>query len=133
MRFVDLLEHETEEWPETIEGWRLANIIRDREPQHEDDFLQGDIEQNISAFGVYHLRRIPISELLRGIYTIHRDRVHDYASLSTEAPPIIVDLRHKLVIDGNHRVEAAVRRGETDILAYVGDQATYQSPDDEEH
>lgn len=44
-------------------------------------------------------------------------KVEDYAALDTCPPPIIV--QGKQIIDGNHRVRAARRKGETHIWAYV--------------
>lgn len=40
-----------------------------------------------------------------------------YAKLKTIAPPII--MRRREIVDGNHRVRAALKNGETHIWAYV--------------
>ena len=134
MRARDFLT-ESQAWPETIDGYALARHAMEWHHTPED-FDEGDIYHNITSFGTYHLQRVPITELKLGRYTIHAALVADYASLPSEAPPVIVDLKHGLIIDGNHRAEAAVKRGAHDILAYVGDQSTYDPPyeeDDEWH
>jgi hypothetical protein len=115
---------EDQQWPATISGDDLALHVQELHHTPED-FIDGDIENNIASFGVYNLRTIPITDIRRGMYTIYDDLVGEYAAVTTQAPPVIVDPSHGLVIDGNHRVEAAVARGETEILAYVGDPETY--------
>jgi ParB-like chromosome segregation protein Spo0J len=35
-------------------------------------------------------------------------------------PPIVFDPKERSIIDGTHRVNAALRRGDTHIWAYVG-------------
>lgn len=42
------------------------------------------------------------------------------------APPIVVDGVDRMILDGYHRFNAAVRRGDATIAAYVGEQP---SPD----
>lgn len=125
------LAENVQSWPETIEGWQLANSVQNLHHTPED-FHDGDIHQNIAAFGVYHLKRIPLDTLKRGRFTIFDDLVDEYAILETDPPPIIVDPTHGFAIDGNHRIEAAVKRGESDILAYVGDPNTYEAPEDDD-
>jgi hypothetical protein len=130
-KWINLVESVTAHWPETIDGWDLAQRVAEFHHSPED-FDEGDIEQNISAFGTYHLQQVPLSALKRGLFTIYDDLVTTYAGQTTAAPPVIVDLEHRLVIDGNHRVEAAMKRGEETISAYVGDPSTYEAPDDDD-
>lgn len=40
-----------------------------------------------------------------------------YATLTTKAPPIFI--KDGIILDGNHRIEAAVLRGDTQAQAYV--------------
>lgn len=124
MRYSQIVTESLSNWPAIIQGWELANHAEEWHHTPED-FIEGDIHQNIIAFGVYHLRRIPLSDLKMGMFAIDDDLVDDYTARQTSAPPIVVDPRHGLIIDGNHRAEAALKRGERDILAYVGDPATF--------
>lgn len=139
-KFIDLVES-AQQWPERIAGWDLAQHA---EGWHHtpEDFEDGDIAHNIEAFGEYDLRRVPLSELNLDLFSSDDYLIRQYAQQPAEsAPPIIVDLGEGRwgrgwVIDGNHRAKAALARGEHDILAYVGDHATYdptrgQQDDDE--
>lgn len=126
MRFSDLFEN-THAWPETISGHDLLDYVEDWHHVPED-FEDGDIVTRIIAFGTYHLKRIPLSSLELNLYSLYDDLVDDYSARTTPAPPIVVDMEHGIIIDGNHRANAADKRGDTDILAYVGDPSTY-APD----
>jgi GNAT superfamily N-acetyltransferase len=130
-KWINLVESATAAWPDEIEGWDLAQRVAEFHHSPED-FDEGDIEQNISAFGTYHLQQYPLSKLERGLFTIDDDLVASYAGRTSAAPPIVVDPTHGWVIDGNHRVEAAVNRGEETITAYVADPSTYEAPDDDD-
>lgn len=130
--WITIVETATE-WPPTIDGTDLANLVLRNDMHHSpEDFSDGDIYDNIAAYGTYHLQQIPLSDLSLDLYTIHDDLVDDYAARSTTAPPIIASPQWGIIIDGNHRANAAAKRGETHILGYMGDADTY-SPPDEEH
>lgn len=121
---IQIIETATE-WPARIEGGELARAVYDlhHSPQ---DFDDGDIEENITDFGFYDLKRIPVQGLHTDYFEIRDGLVDAYAQQDAEtAPPIIYDPTHNLIIDGNHRAKAAARRGDETILAYVGDPATY--------
>jgi hypothetical protein len=111
---------ESHNWPQTISGSDLADEV---ESWHHtpEDFDDGDILQNVMQFQTYHLQRFPLAELKLDLFTIHDQLVNDYVAMGSDAPPIVIDPRHNIIIDGNHRANAAAKRGETDILAYVGD------------
>jgi len=83
----------------------------------EDDFVEGDLIDRIREYPYYILKEIELDK----IETTWTDlgKVDDYAEMETEADPVVLD--HTLyVIDGSHRVEAAIERGEEKIKAYVG-------------
>jgi GNAT superfamily N-acetyltransferase len=65
------------------------------------------------------LKRVPIAglKLNGGVEVGYKSK--QYRKLTTEAPPIIVNGSTKEVMDGNHRLREALRRGQSDILAYV--------------
>lgn len=122
------------EWPQVIDGNTLSRKIEGDQLHHTpQDFDEGDLVHNITSFGRYELRRIPVEGLKLGIYAIDDQLVGDYESLDASTqPPIVYNPIHNLIIDGNHRANAAAKRGDQDILAYVGDPATYSPPDDED-
>ena len=83
----------------------------------EDDFIEGDLIDNIRQYPYYILKDVELNK----IETAWTDlgKVDDYAEMSTEADPVVLD--HTLhAIDGSHRIEAAKERGEEKIKAYVG-------------
>jgi hypothetical protein len=67
---------------------------------------------------VAHLKTVEIASIDLPEYGVADPEVAaDYAKLNTKAPPILI-VGNELH-DGNHRVEAALARGETHITAYV--------------
>lgn len=130
MRHLISLIESAQAWPNRISGIELSSRVQGLHHTPED-FFDGDIEHNIEAFGEYDLKIIPLSGLNPDLFSIFDDLVDDYAALDTEAPPIIYNPIHNIIIDGNHRAKAAIKRGEETILAYVGDPSTY-SPNYEE-
>jgi hypothetical protein len=129
-----ITEAQQQEWPATIDGVDLANQIMRGDMHHTpEDFSDGDIYDNICAYRTYHLKRVPISELNLELFTIHDDLVADYATMPGDsAPPIVLNPQWGLIIDGNHRANAAAKRGEADVLAYVGDLQTYEPPEEDD-
>jgi hypothetical protein len=131
-QFIDLVES-AHQWPETISGEDLAYEVQSQELHHTpEDWHEGDIEHNIASYGTYHLKRVPLSDLNLDLYTIDDDLVDQYANREGDAPPIIVAHQWGIITDGNHRANAARKRGDTDILAYVGDPDTYSPPSNDE-
>lgn len=119
------------QWPATVDADLLCDEVREWHHTPED-FIDGDIEHNILSFGKYDLKNIEVASLLLGRVSIADELVADYAARETAAPPIVYNPIHNIIIDGNHRAEAAAARGDHDILAYVGDPATYDPSQDED-
>jgi len=85
----------------------------------EEDFSVGDLtDRLIYKYKLYRLREIPITKIHSPWYTVY-DRVCDFAEQKSGFPPIVLT-PSLVVIDGNHRVKAAIARGDKTILAYVG-------------
>jgi len=107
--------------------WELAELVRWIHPRHID-FSEGNLVERIKNFGVYTLQEIPIEKISRGDYEIFEEDIQKYASMSLETyPPIILgDVFGDKYdnVDGNHRVESHVLRGESVILAFVPDYET---------
>jgi len=118
------------DWPNRIDGVELAKRVMGFHHTPED-FNDGDIYQNITSFGEYQLKRFPLSGLNLNLYYVDDDRVAEYSTkVSDSAPPVIINPVDRVIIDGFHRANAAKKRGETDILAYVGVESTYEPVDD---
>lgn len=132
-QFINIVES-VSAWPQNIDGYSLARKIEQDEIHHRpQDFEEGDLYQNITSFDKYDLQMVPLSSLKLNMYLIDDDLVDDYALLDpSNQPPIVVNPIHGLIIDGNHRANAAAKRGDDRILAYVGDPSTYSPPDDED-
>lgn len=77
----------------------------------------------IRRFEAFELRDVPMEWLspLNRQGDVDPAAVELYADTPFgDAPPIIIDGEDRLIIDGYHRFNAALRRGDATILAYVG-------------
>ena len=85
-----------------------------------DMFDPGEFMRRAAASGAPILE-LGLDEVVPTRYNPERARIERYASLDTEAPPIVVVEKPEgyHVIDGHHRLEAAKIRGEGTISAYV--------------
>ena len=126
MKFSHWLKENTEEWvsgevPATIR--RQGHIERGAQP--DDAWYADDVKA-----GPYKKVRIPLNLLITqhdGIDArdepsgARLDTINKYASLTTPFPPVVVRPKDGKywVSDGNHRVEAARKRGDTDIEALI--------------
>lgn len=102
-------------WPEKISA---KELLKHAKEWHQNPAEFDELSHNILSYKTYNLRRVPLDDLGLDNYTVDDDKITDYAERTTEAPPIIVG-QWGLIIDGNHRANAAAKRGEEDILAYV--------------
>lgn len=118
-QYISIVENAQMAWPATMSGEELLKLAKQWHPNAQD-FVDGDIVHNIMSYDTYHLRRVPLEHLDLEGFEIDDSKVADYAEKTTEAPPIIVG-QWGMILDGNHRANAAAKRGETDILAYVGE------------
>lgn len=139
--FINIVDHhqflcETSDgaWPQTIDGYSLANRLMDSVSHHSpEDWEEGDLYARITAFGRYDLRPIAVSDIDLGRFNTDDQLVGDYAEMpASSAPPVVYDPTEQELIDGNHRALAAQQRGDQYILGYVGDPATYTKPEYDE-
>lgn len=121
--FINIVESQVE-WPNKITA---DDAVDDAIGLHHtpDDFEDGDIAQRIYAFKSYTLTRIPLGQIDNDEYYYDEEDVAMFAARETPFPPILYDPVKKSIIDGTHRVNAAILRGDTHILAYVGDVETH--------
>ena len=127
MKFSYWLKENTEEW---VSGEVPASIRRqghiERGAQPDDLWYADDVKA-----GPYKKVRIPLNLLITQHdredgrdepYGARLDTINKYAALKTPYPPIVVRpmANGKYdVSDGNHRVEAARKRGDADIEALI--------------
>lgn len=87
------------------------------------DFDEGDLTERIYRFSSYRLERLPITLMDRGSYMIDEELIEKYKERPMKTmPPIVVGEIYGNqydVVDGNHRVESAIYRGDQFILAFV--------------
>ena len=89
-------------------------IMKTSSVDEDEDFLR-----DYFAGATATLREVEVSWLKRQEGMELRDDPHVYASLSAEtSPPIIVN-GDGTIEDGQHRYEAAKKRGDQKLLAYV--------------
>jgi hypothetical protein len=139
-KFITIVES-LSEWPQTISGDELSDYAEEWH-HREEDWETGNLLNRITSFKRYALETLNLDSLNAHEWDVHDDLVNHYAGLASNAPPIIYDDVNKSIIDGTHRVNAALARGETTVPAYVGRLADYQPvydeddewhPDPEEH
>ena len=82
---------------------------------HDEELLNW-----IYAFRKYNLVRIALSSLALKSSALKQPKVDQYSKETGDFPPIIIDGNNNWIIDGYHRANAAAKRGDTTILAYIG-------------
>lgn len=102
-------------------GYDMAAWVRTIHSSPQD-FDEGDLRERLERHRRYRLMNIDLARLNPSEWTVCETLVNEYAHarFDTQAPPIVVD-PYDSIIDGIHRVNAALSRGETQILAYVGE------------
>ena len=106
-------------YPVNVSSDWVVNYVADLNDR--DDPYDGEVPDHILEFDRYKLIHLLISktDVLHHEYDI--DLASNYASMPVESsPPIVFDPIAGEIIDGFHRVRAAIIRGEPTILAYVG-------------
>lgn len=106
-------------WPERIE---TGDLLSEVEGLHHnpDDFEEGDLIDRLWVYDHYQLCAMNLVDLDGEEWNWDEDTVREYADLDSPFPPIVFDPTNQSIIDGTHRVNAAILRGETQIWAYVG-------------
>lgn len=116
--YAYLYEGENETYPSTLDEKGLIEFAWECIHEDEiDDVDESFIDEMFDGASAV-LRRVPINGLTLNGGVEVKKKTKQYRKLTTEAPPIIVNSHTKEVMDGNHRLREALRRGQTDILAY---------------
>lgn len=104
--------------PFVSDDWVIRYVA---ELNDRDDPYEGPVPAHISQFPVYHLVAVGLDETDVFQYGHDTWLAQEYSLLpATSAPPIIFDKLNGEVIDGFHRVHAALLRGDVTVMAYVG-------------
>jgi len=104
--------------PEVSSDW-VIDFVADMSDR--EDPCEGPVPEHILEFGMYRLERLLLSQTDVRQHGYDHDLAADYAAMPTvTAPPIVFDPVDRQIIDGFHRVNAAIIRGEDWVLAYVG-------------
>jgi len=107
------------------EVWEAATpddifyMISDIHTGHNDIETDEEFQQWVGSFDKYELKDIPLSKLKVSQSNINADKAKSYIK-QKNAPPIVVDGTNYWIIDGHHRVAAALARGDKTIKGYVG-------------
>lgn len=102
--------------PVLINEYEIADYLEDNSSHYIDRDLILDEYMGCSAV----LRRLSVKDIVLGPENnnlIDIKKQKRFNKLKTEAPPIFVE--GVQVLDGNHRVRAAISKGEDEIWAYV--------------
>ena len=107
-------------YPPKMTAFKLFAYVKSMH-SNEDDLYVGDLGDRIYAFKSYKLREIAL-ERISSPWSTDYATVSKLAKSAESFPPIV--LADSLeVIDGSHRVKAAIHRGDKTILAYVGEKS----------
>lgn len=113
---------ETPQCPQRLSAADAENMVLHLHSRPMD-FEEGDLLHRAQKFSVYRLKSLRLADLPLGEFNIDEELVAEYAGLPTPIPPIIYDEVDGSFIDGAHRANAAVMRGDVSIMAYVGESS----------
>jgi hypothetical protein len=85
-----------------------------------EDPYEGEVPERIAEYDEYELCAFPIADLCLDGYQYDSSLAGEYAAMNVQTmPPIVVEPNGQ-IIDGFHRAQAAVQRGDDSIAAYAG-------------
>lgn len=105
-------------WPKTLDSHALGEWVGTLHHRPQD-LDEGDLLERIAHYHRYVLVEVPLNHLDADEWATCEETVAEYAERAGAFPPVVID-PFDSIIDGTHRVGAAVKRGDTTILAYVG-------------
>lgn len=121
---------ENAEYPPVLDEDGLIDYALSIAHADEADEVDPNFLREIFRGAVGVLKMVPITRLAMNGGVKVASRTAEYKTLTTTAPPIIVEPEGSVikVIDGNHRVREAQRRKQTEIMAYVLQDADPEPP-----
>jgi hypothetical protein len=108
------------EWPPVADSVSIAAKIRQIHASPQD-FEEGDLLSRIHRYSSFSLKLIAVTDYDPTQFALCDKTVKEYSANTNTAPPIVVDPESSSVIDGCHRLAAAIDRGDSHIWAYVGE------------
>ncbi len=115
------------DWPAVLRGPEIVDVViliecgmyaPDFAMWREDEVENRTWEQYLDRRYVARLETLKVADVHAGEWgCAQREHAVYFSTLTTRAPPILIDAG--VLMDGNHRLEAAGIRGEAEILAYV--------------
>jgi len=130
-QFINIME--SSEYPHVIETYDLLRVVAEIHHSPED-LEDGNLSQRLWKFHQYVLEEIPLSDLNPHEFAVDDRLAKDYFELymrGEAAPPIVYDSVGHSIIDGTHRVRAAIDANLDTILGYV-EKAEFLEPNYEE-
>lgn len=104
-----------------VEDDEIVQYVADMNEREDPE--EGLVPYRIRRFAKFERRRLPLDwfrpEEAEEMVSANLVRTYQEEPAET-APPIVVDGEDHAIIDGFHRYNAALARGDRDILAYVG-------------
>lgn len=89
-----------------------------------EDLSEGDLGHRLEKFTHYVRGKLKLSDIDLDEWLLDDDEIDRLADLPTETrPPVVYDAVSSSMIDGIHRANAALRKGETEIDAFIGTEA----------
>lgn len=86
-----------------------------------DDPWEGPVPAHVLRYGSYLCASFPIAGCDLYGHGYDPGLAEEYSHTSADRfPPVVIDPEDGSVIDGYHRIHAAMLRGETDVLSLVG-------------
>lgn len=93
-----------------------------------EDFIDGDLGDRIEQFSHFIIADLDISDLHYDKFYIDEDKVEEFVVLfksGSDIPPIVYDEVNNSIIDGAHRLNAALKLGLCNIKSYIGAKEYY--------
>ena len=91
------------------------------EQNDREDPWEGPVPAHVLRYARYRCAHVPIASCDLDGHGYDPDLAADYSRTRADRfPPVVIDPADGCVVDGYHRIHAAVLRSETAVLALIG-------------
>lgn len=107
--------------PDTIPGYQQSSldaVVKSINSGGRQPMGADTVQEAAGGATEFALLDVPIEDIQQDVKPSIAKAVEKFTKLETAAPPIVLGAK-KNIIDGRHRIAAAMARGETTIKAYV--------------